>query len=34
MYRLDTDGNRAYSDEDILNGEIVRMTEYNGYWND
>ena len=32
MFRLDSDGKMAYSDEEILNGEIVIRSEDCGYW--
>ncbi len=32
MYREDTDGLRSYSNLDILNGEVVKREEDNGFW--
>eukprot|EP01022_Parablepharisma_sp_SALTPOND_P024880 TRINITY_DN55_c0_g1_i1.p1 TRINITY_DN55_c0_g1~~TRINITY_DN55_c0_g1_i1.p1 ORF type:complete len:1631 (+),score=215.10 TRINITY_DN55_c0_g1_i1:3219-8111(+) len=33
MYRRDTDGKPAYTEKEILNGEVVIKNENHGYWN-
>ena len=33
MYRRESDGKAAYTDKEILNGEVVIKNENHGYWN-
>ena len=32
MYRQDSDGIHAYTNEEIMDGIIIMLSEYNGYW--